>query len=730
MSTRPLIFLAAFLSACSGSFTPKPVTPVQVAAEPLSPMVLEETAFAPSLKQLLVDGTPSGTRQHLLAGVVHHQILRAGKYFQAGHDEAGLAALSGGLLLARSGELRAAMFVGTKATLLAAASAGARAGDEGGAEAYFQLVRAQLSPAERAETDQHLSALYAWQTNTRPPGSMQEAAAAQRCAAKRAVIERTPQTVAAAHRATSLWVNRALQEGRKEAPPTSFFEEDERNEFRRATAMGAPNMVALYLRDGDAAAAASALEAAPLALISNEQLVERLSDASDGDTEAWAEMFGYFSAPSTSSADGIEPAVARAAAWGAALELYRTDPLEISAAVPISTLLVAHGLADAAPLVLQEALGDEPDPRELAWALRLLFQALVAAEQQHDVQLARQVYTNSLEVLATAASPDYQGKVGPSPGEFSYLMGSMETRAGALEAARKHLQRAAEEEPTADVYGSLAAIERQADRPERALEALSQLIALARAQGQLVAEAESQLLVHDIQTERGQGAAATAALAAALKASMALRSQAKNGTQTAAAERVLANALERYGQPEGANRAARRAAEAARNNTRQLSSTLLEASRRALVQSDLSEGRATLRRALEFDLEPQDLLYVALWARLLQERLGAPSDGGVEEAFSRIERDGSWVSLLRDWGRGQLSNAALLSKAKSEVERVEAQFYVAVRDHLTVPTPQTTAALTAVAKSRAIELIEVQIARALLAGPRQPISLPPGVSVP
>jgi hypothetical protein len=164
---------------------------------------------------------------------------------------------------------------------------------------------------------------------------------------------------------------------------------------------------------------------------------------------------------------------------------------------------------------------------------------------------------------------------------------------------------------------------------------------------------------------------------------------------------------------------------------RQLTANLLDASRRALVTSDLTAGRLALRRALDADLGAQDLVYVALWTRLLHERLGAASDGTVEEALAGIPRNGSWVSALRDWARGALTDEALLHRASSEVERVEAQFYAVVRSHFRKQTSSTRAALSQVAQSRAIELIEVRIARELLAtgGEPKPV-LPKGVQIP
>src|SRR5690606_1542601 len=119
-------------------------------------------------------------------------------------------------------------------------------------------------------------------------------------------------------------------------------------------------------------------------------------------------------------------------------------------------------------------------------------------------------------------------------------------------------------------------------------------------------------------------------LHAALERALVARQNARTGPALAAVERVLADILERYGDAEGANRAARRAGDAARNDVWQLTATFLDAARRALSMGDLEEGRSALRDALDADLADSDLIYAALWVKLLHERAGKPSDGTVE----------------------------------------------------------------------------------------------------
>ena len=198
-----------------------------------------------------------------------------------------------------------------------------------------------------------------------------------------------------------------------------------------------------------------------------------------------------------------------------------------------------------------------------------------------------------------------------------------------------------------------------------------------------------------------------------------------------AVERVLADILERYGDAEGANRAARRAGDAARNDVWQLTATFLDAARRALSMGDLEAGRSALRDALDADLADSDLIYAALWVKLLHERAGKPSDGTVEEALARIDADGTWTAVLRDWGKGQLSAEQLLARASTPVEKVEAEFYIALSAHMVQQSEATTQQLRDVANSEAIELVEVRIARDFVGEGGAPTpAIPQGVSLP
>ena len=188
--------------------------------------------------------------------------------------------------------------------------------------------------------------------------------------------------------------------------------------------------------------------------------------------------------------------------------------------------------------------------------------------------------------------------------------------------------------------------------------------------------------------------------------------------------------LEQYGSLDGARRATSRAYEASRSDLRQLTATVLEAARRGLTYGDLRTARDAVRRAIDANLASEDLVYAALWLRLLERKLGSPSDGTVEEAFARIDDDDGWAARLRAWGAGRLSDEQLLAAAKSHIEQTEASFYTAMAAYA-ANDAKATERLERVAKSDSIELVEVAIAKDLSPDKKRvDVKLPAGVEIP
>jgi tetratricopeptide (TPR) repeat protein len=531
---------------------------------------------------------------------------------------------------------------------------------------------------------------------------------------------------AVAHRLPSRSVSRAGSASR------SHFEQDETMEAFRAIRTAPLTFVALYLRHGDARGALASLDDDNVARVTAPHLRERLeSVVSDNDAEAWAELFRLFESATAGDAGeiGIDRELARAAAWGAAIELFRAEPHSFRAAVPLCSLLLSHGMAEVAPLILEQALEHEEHPREASWATRYVLEAIHQAETLGDLPAARRTFEHSKTLIRLSEREVYGGRVTPSASRLHYFMGAIEAGAGELDRAHRLISLAVQREPTADALRMLASIDRQRKDYEPALASLERVIEITHRSGDSAAEAESQLLRFEVLRDMGNVERAAESLEAALMLGLSARTTAQSPSHMAVAERVLARVLEHYDERDAARRASKRAYEASRNDMQQLTETVLDSSRRALTLGDLRSARDSVRRAVSADLAPDDTVYAALWLQLLERRLKVSSDGTAEEALARLDGASGWVAKLAAWGRGRMSGQELAEGAGNRIQRIEAQFYRAMASP---GEKQALERLREVATSEAIQLVEVTIARDLLAGRRKlpRPKLPPHVTLP
>jgi len=733
---RSLFYLIMMVGACQVGCAPKQALPAQSPAgheaTPIEKVEVDDDGFAAATLAVLQNPAPSPRRLGLLVGVVQRQLDRATHYFDSGHEEMGLAALRGALYIVRDGELRAEMLAGRSAALSHAAGAFARLGNEGQADALYSLLVDRLpAGAERNDATQHLNALRRWQEDTRSPGSMQARGAAQQAALQQALLDPSAAALERARAETLAWTEQALTFGAEQLPPQNNFEQDEAIEAFRAIRTAPLTFVAMYLRQGDASGALAALDDENVARITAPSLRQRVEGAAENDPEDWGELFRLFESADEAEESGmtLDPDLGRAAAWGAAIELYRAEPRSFRAAMPLASLLLAHGMGEAAPLMLQQALEGSKDTREASWALRFVLEAIRQAESLGDLPAARRVFKQAEPLLALSQREVYGGRVTPSASRLHFFMGAIEAGAGELERAHPLLQKAVALEPTADTFRLLASIERQRRDYARALAALDKVLEISKGTGDAAAQAETHLSRFEVLREMGDNTRADDSLESALMLGLSARTSAQAAQELAQAERVLGRVLEHYDARDAARRASKRAYEASRNDIRQMTETVLDASRRALTLGDLRAARDSVRYAVSSDLADEDTVYAALWLKLLEQRLAVVSDGTADEALAAIDAEDGWVAKLTAWGRGKLTAQELLGQAGSRVERVEATFYTAMsgpNDERAVEK------LKEVAHSEAIQLVEVTIARDLLSSrQKRPLpKLPANVQLP
>lgn len=728
------VILAVALSACGGAPAAPPQTPTE-GSRRVPPVEVSDGDLPSAVLRLAIESERAPERTALLHGLILHRLGVAKRYFADGHREAGYEAVLSGLYFARSGEFDNHMVAGGEAALSEASELAAQNGWEGASRAFYSMLRDVLPPGKpRDDVVEHLQALDTWKRATRSADTLQARGDAQRVLTERSLLQPTPENVSAAEEATIEWIDLAIQYSREQLPPQSSFERDEAIEAYRAVRTGPLALTALHLRHGNAGAALDAVASEKLSRVAFPNLQEALSRARDGEADAWYELFRTFDSfiDEAASEAPVGRELARAASWGSALELYRLEPSTMRGAMPLSTWLARHWMSEAAIPILTPIAVSTEDPRVLSWVHNFVLQAIVAADSVGDVTAARRVFEAASPVLEHAEKSKHAARVSPSPTRLRYVMGAIESRSGHLSRARELLVQTTLKEPSIAALRLLSAIDRQRGDHVEALKALERVSELATRAGDVTTVAETRVSMFEIHRDLGATEAAKAALAEALRRALDARQLARTGAEQAAAERVLARVLEYYGEDDGARRAIDRAYEAARSDVRQVAATLLEASRRALTDGDLDAAREATRRAIEAGLPDEDIVYVALWQKLVELGAGAPSDGTVEEAFAATDTEEGWASSLRDWGSGRIDDEALLGAARSLVERTEAMFYSAMASRGRGNESEALERLTRVARSEAIQLVEVTIARDLVARSTQPLklSVPDDVEIP
>jgi hypothetical protein len=121
-------------------------------------------------------------------------------------------------------------------------------------------------------------------------------------------------------------------------------------------------------------------------------------------------------------------------------------------------------------------------------------------------------------------------------------------------------------------------------------------------------------------------------------------------------------------------------------------------------------------------------VYGGLWVLLLERELHVATDGTAGRALDIATNRASWTAKLAAWAKGKISDADLGTFAQSAAQRVEAQFYTAMSKKA-AGDPGADQRLRAVSKSPILDLLEVHLAREMLAPALRP-ELPRNVSLP
>ncbi len=493
-------------------------------------------------------------------------------------------------------------------------------------------------------------------------------------------------------------------------------------------------MASIFLRSGDAGAALEHLDQSNAKHVILPGLMARIrgAAASEGGTGArdWLTLAATFGHQDPDEADpetDIDPELLVAGLWGSAIEAYRRDLASFDAGLLVARVLARFGMPEAAPLVVSEGLAANPSIPAVRAATDLLLSAIGDSAEIDDLDGARRTFASGAAILAIADRAEFRGQLDPSPARVRAVMASIEIRSGNLVGARPLLQAALAAEPSTSGYTMLSMVERQAGDTRAALAAVEQALRAPDTRVALLDVAEAHLTAFELFRDSAAADRAKPSLDAALAAVLAARLPSGSAASRARAERLLGRVLENYGESSRAAKAYERALQLAASDRPTLGAAMLDAIGRALVQKDLAAARAALKKGLDGDASEDDLVYGGLWVQLLERELHATSDGTVERAL-RTGNKATWTSKLTAWASGKLSDTDLSTAAQSASQKVEAAFYTAMGKRVT-GDPGADLRLRAVATSPVVDLLEVHLARELLA-PHGRVSLPGGIQLP
>ena len=274
--------LLSLLAGCGGAVQHPSARVAHEGNAPPASLAVSDDAFPEAVRALLASSPGSSERQARLAGVEARQMQRAVDRFKNKEPLRGLAAVVGGLELIHKGELNPSILGPSAAEALrgAARELSAR-GDEGRAQAVFEIWSRIASPADKAEIQTHLDALALWMKDAVGRGGpMQSAGALENAAwpgvsSSRAIRRSRRRPTGRATGFDRAFALRAASDKSHKAPPSR----EDVGEALRALQTGAIVLAAIYLRDVDAKGALAAIDKAQAQDLAPDGLLEALKVA-------------------------------------------------------------------------------------------------------------------------------------------------------------------------------------------------------------------------------------------------------------------------------------------------------------------------------------------------------------------------------------------------------------------------------------------------------------------
>ena len=694
---------------------------------------VSDEAFAGAVRDLLASEPNSRERQLRLQGVVGRQMARVATRFKAKDRDRAVASLQGAMYLVHAGELNNEM-LGSRGyeALRSASEEFAKRGDEGRARAsYEMLMRIAPSPKEKADIKAHLDAISAWTHDTAGGGVMQTAGALEAAAVARLLLEPSKEARDEAIAKTMEFIEKAAAIRTARRARGTQVTREEGLEAVRALETGATVLAAIHLRNADPQGALGAID--KVRDVARPELVRALEAVIEKpESDKWLDLARMLRPPPRQTRNeeedfGRDAELLRVASFAAATEAYRLDSTSPEPAAFVAAMLVDLGMGEAAPAILADAVKAQKDPRIIGLALAITMQAMGRGLEAEEPDSVRRTFRAATPILTAA---DAIKKAQPSPSRVYGMMGEIEIREGRLDEARKLLTASVEREKSGSVLLSMARLDWHDGQVKSAEGRLKEALGADDVAKDPALRGEVLLLQSDITREAGDASGARKPLSDALR-DLAKARGAAEGDDRARIERLIARALDRFGAGSSAMKALERALEAAPRDKRQSAATIGQIVGRAFVKNDLAGARDGLSRGLNAELPREDIVYYAIWVRVLERQLKASGESSADRVLAEAANDPRWIGRVAAFGAGKLKAAELVAAAQSPTQKTEALFYAAMDRRIAGDAKGSDDYLKQVITSPGLDLMEVALARELLSGPRAQIGGPvPEVGLP
>lgn len=734
----PVLVAISLAAAACGPGRARYGNPVHHAERATRPDVaVSEDQFPNAVRDLLASEPQSRERQQRLAGVVARQMTRVASRFKAKNRDTAVSSFAGAMYLIRAGELTPEMLGSNGYDALKSASDEfAKKGDEGRARATYEMLMRVAPPKEKADIKAHLDAIAAWTRDTGGSGVMQTAGAIEAAAITRLLLEPSIEARDDAVAKTLDFIDKAVQV-KNTRRTRGQVSREEGFEALRALETGTTVLVAIFLRSADPHGALAALEKANLKdpQMTRPELLGALKAVVERpDSDHWLDLARMLRPPQQGQGRGGEEDfgrdtdLLRVAAFAAACEAHRLDSTSPEPAAFVAATLVELGMGDAAPAILSDAVKAQRDPRIFGLGLAVTMQAMTHALDAEEADTARRAFKAAEPILV--AADGFKGKVAPSPARLYALMGEIEIREGRLEEAKKLLEASMERERAGSVLMNLARIDWHAGRSKEALERLKTAMVSDDVAKDPALRGEVLLITSDITREQGDPTGARKPLADALR-DLAKARAATESEDRARVERLISRVLDRFGATKSADKALERALEAAPRDKRQAAATIGQIVGRAFVRGDLPAAREGLARGQVAELGREDIVYDALWVRLLERQQRDANDQTAERILLGAAEDPRWIGRVAAFGAGKIKAGELVAAAQTPTQKTEALFYAAIDRKVSGDTKGADEGLKQVITSTGLDLVEFTLARELLGGTQGPVGGPvPEVGLP